>query len=104
MPSLKVRRMRSIAIETFKILHKDSPVYLYNLINIKKHIYSFRYEQTAEIPPVRTKRYGLNSFRYYAAKLWNELPNHFRLETNFIQFSKLINTWNSNSCHCTACQ
>ena len=76
LPSLKVRRMRSIAIETFKILHKDSPVYLYNLINIKKHNYSFRYEQTAEIPPIRTKRYGLNSFRYYAAKLWNELPNH----------------------------
>jgi hypothetical protein len=26
MPSLKVRRLRSIAIETFKIIHKESPI------------------------------------------------------------------------------
>ena len=29
MPSLKVRRLRSIAIETFKIIHKESPIYLH---------------------------------------------------------------------------
>ena len=36
MPSLKVRRLRSIAIETFKIIHKESPIYLHDLVNIKK--------------------------------------------------------------------
>ena len=35
MPSLKVRRLRSIAIETFKIIHKESPIYLHDLVNIK---------------------------------------------------------------------
>jgi hypothetical protein len=35
--SLKVRRLRSIAIETFKIIHKESPIYLHDLVNIKKH-------------------------------------------------------------------
>ena len=49
MPSLKVRRLRSIAIETFKIIHKESPIYLHDLVNIKKHIYSFRYENTADV-------------------------------------------------------
>jgi hypothetical protein len=29
-PSLKVRRLRSIAIETFKIIHKESPIYLHD--------------------------------------------------------------------------
>jgi hypothetical protein len=66
MPSLKVRRLRSIAIETFKIIHKESPIYLHDLINIKKHNYSFRYENTA----VKTTRYGLKSFRYFSTKLW----------------------------------
>ena len=36
MPLLKVRRLRSIAIETFKIIHKESPIYLHDLVNIKK--------------------------------------------------------------------
>jgi hypothetical protein len=33
---LKVRRLRSIAIETLKIIHKESPIYLHDLVNIKK--------------------------------------------------------------------
>jgi hypothetical protein len=47
-------------------------VYLYDLINIKKHQYYFRYSNTTELPQVRTTRYGINSFRYTASKLWNE--------------------------------
>jgi hypothetical protein len=39
LPSLKVRRLRSIALETFKIINKNCPSYLYDLINIKKHQY-----------------------------------------------------------------
>lgn len=104
LPSLKVRRLRSIAIETFKIINKQTPSYLHDLINIKKHNYSFRYSNTAEIPQVRTSRYGIKSFRYSAAKIWNELPQHLRNETNLNQFSKLISTWSGSSCSCSACQ
>jgi hypothetical protein len=43
MPSLKIRRLRITAIETFKILHQSSPVFLQDLINIKNHSYNFSY-------------------------------------------------------------
>jgi hypothetical protein len=33
---VKVRRLRRIAIEKFKIIHKESPIYLHDLVNIKK--------------------------------------------------------------------
>ena len=65
--------------------------------------YCFRYDNITEIPSVRTTRYGLKSFRYAAAKLWNELPNHFRTQTSFNQFKNLINSWNGNSCRRNAC-
>ena len=86
------------------IINKNCPSYLYDLINIRKHQYSFRYSTTTELPQVRTIRYGIYSFRYTASKLWNELPEHFRNETNFNQFSKLISTWTGNSCRCNACK
>ena len=35
-PTLKVRRLRSIALETFRIIHKQTPSYLHDLIKIKK--------------------------------------------------------------------
>ena len=48
-------------------------------------------------------RYGLNSFRDYASKTWNELPDHYRKETISNQFKSLINSWNGSSCHCSFC-
>ena len=85
LPSLKIRRIRTIAIETFKIINKETPQYLHDLVTLKNNKYNFRYSNTAQIPTVKTTRYGLNSFRYYASKTWNELPDHFRKETSFNQ-------------------
>ena len=103
LPSLKIRRVRTIAIETFKIINKMSPVYLQDLVVIKSHKYSFRYHNTATVPSVRTTRYGTKSFRYFSAKTWNDLPDHFRKESSFQQFKLLINSWDGKSCHCSAC-
>ena len=83
MPTLKLRRLRAMALEAFKILNNQGPVHLHDLLNFKNQNYSFRYTRTAEIPKVRTSNYGLSSFRYSAAKLWNSLPQHFRDEINF---------------------
>jgi hypothetical protein len=92
-----------MAIEVYKIIHQESPSYLHDLIKIKDTNYCYRYDNITEIPSVRTTRYGLKSFRYAAAKLWNELPNHFRTQTSFNQFKNLINSWNDNSCRCNVC-
>ena len=102
LPSLKIRRLKTIAVETFKIIHKNSPSYLHDLINIKLKNYNFRSQETAVLPRVR---YGLKSFRYNAAEIWNELPNHCRRETSLGQFKNLIQTWDpmNSSCQCSAC-
>ena len=48
--TLKVRRMRSLAIEVYKVVNKECPVYLQDLIHIKNNSYSFRYQNIAELP------------------------------------------------------
>ena len=72
--------MRFLAIEVFKIINKQTPVYLQDLIAIKQNSYSFRYRNTANLPRVNTTRYGLHSFTYAAAILWNYLPKDLREE------------------------
>lgn len=104
LPSLKVRRMRSLAIEVFKIINKDCPVYLHDLIHLKENTYSFRYQNTADLPHVRTTAYGLQSFRYAGARLWNELPDELRKQSSLNQFKNLINSWSGSSCQCFACK
>ena len=86
--SLKIRRLRMMAIEIFKILHKQSPAYLNDIVSFKHISYSFRRQQTVEIPQVRTTNhgFGLYSLRYAGATLWNELPDAIRAQTNLNQF------------------
>jgi len=42
------------------------------------------------------------SILYNAAQIWNELPNHIRQEISLEHFKKLIQTWNSSACQCSA--
>ena len=55
---LHVSRLNAIANEAFKILNKDSPEYLHNLLSYKPSTYNSRRENQATIPQVNTTRYG----------------------------------------------
>ena len=103
-PSLHVRRMRTMAVETFKILYKLAPPCLNDLVNFKNNKYSFRYSNIVDIPRVKSTMYGKNSFKFAAAVLWNDLPEHIRVVSNFNQFKNLILSWNGKVCNCIACK
>ena len=83
--------------------NKDGPTYLHDLVEIKEHSYNFRYSNTAKLSKPRTTRYGINSFRYTAAKIWNTLPNHFRQISSFNTFKSMLGYWNGSVCSCPSC-
>ena len=82
-PTLQVRRIRTMALETYKILHNLAPVCLQNLLHTKNSKYYFRYRNILDVPQVRTTTYGKRSFRFAAASLWNSLPDPFILGALF---------------------
>jgi hypothetical protein len=101
LPSLKTRRMRTIVLETFKIIHKKSPLFSQDLVTIKINIYNFRYINTSDIPRPRTTKYGKYSFRYEAARLWNKLSSEVRNMSSFDQFKNYISDWcGGEKCFC----
>ena len=104
LPCLKLRRIRSMALECFKIFNKQTPTYLQNFIQIKETPYSFRYTNTAILPKVNTTKYGLKTFRYESVKLWNSLPESFRKMTTLNQFKANINSWYGDCCKCCSCR
>ena len=101
MPFLHLSRLRAMAIETFKGIHRLSTTYLKDLVTLKNNAYSFRYHNTAEVP--RTTMYGKRSFRFETAQVWNSLPNHIRQVENFKEFRRLIQTWTGPACKCSMC-
>ena len=104
MLTLYVNRIRLIAIETFKILHKMSPVYLHDLVSYKESTYSFRYDNLADVPRVSTTRYGKSTFSYEAAVVCNSLPNELRKVEDFGEFRRLVHTSGGSSCKCSMCK
>ena len=104
LPSLKLRRIRTMALESFKIINKDCPVILQDLLTVKHNRYNFRYHNTVEVPHARTTRFGLQSFRHKAAATWNSLPDHVRCMSSFNQFKSFISNWDGPQCKCSACR
>ena len=91
--TLHMSRLRCIASEAYKCINNISPVYLRDLVEIKQSNYTFRYQNTAKLPTVRTVTYGQRSFRFESARVWNSLSNGIRTAESFNQFKGLIRTW-----------
>ena len=100
---LHIGRMKLMASEVFKILNKPSPSYIQDFVNEKVSHYNFRNKKQVEIPQVNSKRYGMKSFQFEAAQVWNSLPSEFRMAENYQQFRRLLRTWDCMNCKCTSC-
>ncbi len=101
---LYLKRLKFIAMEVFKIVTDQSPKYMNTLVQEKQDIgYNFRQYKLMTQPEYNSIRYGLNSFRYKAPKIWNSLPNDAKKAINLSQFKKLLKTWSGPRCYCTLC-
>jgi hypothetical protein len=107
LPTLKVRRLRTMAIEVYKILHQKSPSYLHDLIKIKDTKYCFRYDNITEIPLVRTtkchesgqklKLDNMNEwYMVNLSNLFKYLPSLFNTFNCLDAFLQMFEIWELN--------
>ena len=77
-PCLQDRWTHNMLTLTYRARNGNIPVYIKKLLNIKDTTYNLRGQHLLNVPRVNTTTYGLHSFRYFASKLWNSLPNSLR--------------------------
>ena len=65
------------------------PIYMRNMFTFRTTSYNLRGNYILALPVPKTTSYGLRSFSYHAAKLWNSLPNSDRT-LNFTDFKKAL--------------
>ncbi|KAH3846769.1 hypothetical protein DPMN_089075 [Dreissena polymorpha] len=102
--TLHLNRLRLIASETFECIHNLSPEYPQSLFKVKSSTYNFRYSNILETPQVSTTRYGKNSFRFEAVRVWNSLPEDLSTVDKYKNFVRLIRTWMGPKCKCAMCE
>ena len=68
---------REMLITIYKCFNYDSfPKYLKDMFTLRQSRYSFRKTDILSLCKPVTTTYGLHSFRYFASKNWNSLPNN----------------------------
>ncbi len=69
---LYIGYLRNMATEIFKALRGSTPIYIRDLFEEKDKIYNLCSTVSLKQPKCNTVTYGLNSFRYKGAKIWND--------------------------------
>ena len=101
-PRMEIKRLRTLAIEVFKTLNDLNPTYMKEIF-VKNRQYS-NYPNNLNTHMHTGVTYGEKSLSYLAPKIWNSLPEHFKLDRSFSSFKKLIKTWTWDfKCGCSAC-
>ena len=73
-------RLRLILIEVYKSLIKANPAFINDLFTHRTVTYSLRDNKKLETHKQMSTTYGIRSFTYIGAKLWNDLPPAFKLD------------------------
>ena len=89
-----IKRVKEMGREVFKIVNNIAPTFIENLIVLKRSQHSLRNDKSAVILRANTTKYGLN------ARIWNSLPNVFRVNEIYREFSRLIQNWSGPTIKC----
>ncbi len=100
---LYIGHLINMATEIFKALHGSTSIYVRDLFAEKDTIYNLHSTVSLKQPKCNTVTYGLNSFQYKGAKIWNDLPNEIKNSITLAKFKDQIKKWQGPKCLCNMC-
>ena len=71
---IHVKNLRSLLIEIYKILHRESPSFLWDMFVTKSSPYSLRSGGSLQLPPTKIQKFGSRSIAFRGSLLWSSLP------------------------------
>ncbi len=92
-----------MATELFKALHGSTLIYIRDLFEEKDKKYNLFSTVSLKQPKYNTVIYGLSSFQYSGAKIWNDLLNKIRNSITLAEFKIQIKKWQGPKCICNMC-
>ena len=98
------RSIQSLAIELFKVKVNLSNKIMDDILQTRTLPYNLRSNTDFARISVNTSRFGLNSLRYFASKVWNIVPSDIKNASNLNIFKNKIRKWEPKECRCNLCQ
>ena len=98
------RNIRTLAIETFKVLHGLSPPLLNEVFVERNCNYNLRGNNFLNRRRVNSVRYGTESVSFLAPKIWDILPKEIKNSETLNAFKAKIKNWVPQECPCRLCK
>ena len=80
LPSMETRRIQDMLLTINNSISDKAPPAIRDVITLRSTKYDLRHDYILSPPKVNTTKYGLKSWRYFAAKIWNRLTNYIRIK------------------------
>ena len=94
-------RIQNMLITIHKCIHINFyPAYLKDLLTLRSMVYSPRGTDILSLCRPASTSYGLHSFKHFACKTWNSLPETIRTESTLAGFKRLIRTISFHTVSC----
>ena len=97
------RNIHRLAIEIYKVIHKESTNIMQEIFVIRDTNYELR-SQTFFVQSINTVHFGIESLRYFGQKIWNIIPNEIKASNSLKEFANRIKYWIPNECPCKLCR
>ena len=101
--SIHHKNIQSLAIELFKIKTNLSNNIMYDIFQTRGIRYNLRSQTDFGGYCVNTNRFGLNSLKFFAAKVWDIVPLEIKNSDSVEVFKSKIRKWKPN-CSCYLCK
>ena len=98
------RNFQSLAIELFKFKENLSNSIMYDIFQTRKINYNLRSQTDFASICVNTNKFGLNSLRYFASKVWSMVQLEIRNSSSVEIFKTKIRNWEPKNCYCHLCK
>ena len=95
---------KSLAIQLFKVKGNLSYNIMYDIFQTRKINYNLRSQTDFASNCVNTNKFGLNSLRYFASKVWCMVPLEIKNSGSVEIFKTKIRNWESKDCYCYLCK
>ena len=98
------RNIRTLAVETFKVLHGLSPPLLNEVFVERNCNYNLRGNNFLNRRRVNSVRYGTESVSFLAPKIWDISPKEIKNSETLNVFELKIKNWVPLECSCRLCK
>ena len=98
------RNLQKLVTEIFKVKNSLSPELMNDVFEFIEKPYSLRTTSHFRSRKIRTTKYGIETPSYLGPKLWNLVPNEYKIIESLEDFKAKIKTWVPMNCPCKLCE